>query len=60
MRKDLYRIGGRPEDYDRDYCVDLTQLSTFLRATQPDAAESLALDEHGPTRRKFLARLQGW
>ncbi len=24
-----------------------------------DAAESLALDEDGPTRRKFLARLQG-
>ena len=28
-------------------------------ATQPEAAESLALDEDGPTRRKFLARLQG-
>ena len=28
-------------------------------ATQPDAAEPLALDEDGPTRRTFLARLQG-
>ena len=50
---------GNPHDYDREYCVDLVQLAAFLRATQPEAAESLALDEDGPTRRKFLARLQG-
>ena len=50
---------GNPHDYDREYCVDLVQLSGFLRATQPEAAESLSLDEDGPTRRKFLARLQG-
>jgi type I restriction enzyme R subunit len=52
-------IGGRPEDYDREYCVDLAQLSAFLWETQPDAASALALDEDGPTRRKFLARVQG-
>ena len=52
-------ICGDPADYDREYCVDLAQLAAFLRATQPEAAESLALDEDGPTRRKFLARLQG-
>jgi type I restriction enzyme, R subunit len=52
-------ICGHPGNYDREHCVDLAQLSTFLRATQPDTAESLALDEDGPTRRKFLARLQG-
>jgi len=52
-------ICGNPNDYDREYCVDLLQLSEFLRATQPEAAEALALDEDGPTRRKFLARLQG-
>jgi type I restriction enzyme R subunit len=52
-------IGGYSRDYDREYCVDLAQLTVFLRATQPEAAESLALDEDGPTRRKFLARLQG-
>ena len=46
-------------DYDREYCVDRVQLAAFLRATQPEAAESLTLDEDGPTRRKFLARLQG-
>ena len=51
-------ICGDPHDYDREYCVDLTQLSAFLHATQPDAAESLDLDEDSPTRRKFLARLQ--
>ncbi len=52
-------ICGDPTDYDREYCVDLAQLAAFLRATQPEVAESLALDEDGPTRRKFLARLQG-
>ena len=51
--------GGSHHDYDREYCVDLVQLSAFLRATQPEAAEALALNEDGPTRRKFLARLQG-
>ena len=50
---------GNPHDYDREHCVDLAQLSAFLRATQPEAAESLALSEEGPTRRKFLARVQG-
>ena len=45
--------GGNPHDYDREYCVDLAQLTFFLRATQPEAAESLALDEDGPTRRKI-------
>ncbi|GIX00847.1 MAG: hypothetical protein KatS3mg111_4179 [Pirellulaceae bacterium] len=52
-------IPGTPADYDREYCVDLAQLSAFLRETQPEVAESLGLDEDGPTRRKFLARLQG-
>ena len=32
---------GNPRDYDRNYCVDLAQLSAFLRATQPDAATGL-------------------
>ena len=50
---------GNHRDYDREYCVDLAQLAAFLHATQPEAAEALALDEDGPTRRKFLARLQG-
>jgi type I restriction enzyme R subunit len=51
--------GGRPEDYDREYCVDLAQLAAFLRETQPDIAKALHLGEDGAIRRKFLARLQG-
>ena len=51
--------GGNPHDYDREFCVDRVQLAAFVHAAQPKAAESLALDEDGPTRRKFLARLQG-
>jgi type I restriction enzyme R subunit len=52
-------IGGATEAYDREYCVDLVQLSAFLRETQPKAAEALDLGQDNPTRRKFLARLQG-
>jgi type I restriction enzyme R subunit len=50
---------GDPSDYDREYCVDLVQLAAFLRATQPEVAEALDLDNDSPTRRKYLARLQG-
>ena len=50
---------GNPHDYDREHCVDLAQLSAFLRSTQPETADALALNEDGPTRRRFLARLQG-
>ena len=52
-------IQGDPKDYDREYCVDLAQLSAFLRDTQPIVAGSLDLDQDGPKRRRFLARLQG-
>ena len=61
-RPSTYGVGwicGDPEEYDRDHCVDLAQLSAFLHATQPEVAESLDLGEDSPTRRKFLARLQG-
>ena len=40
--------GGNFHDYDREYCVDLVQLEAFLRATQPEVAEALALSEDGP------------
>jgi type I restriction enzyme R subunit len=52
-------ICGAPEDYDREYCVDLAQLSAFLRETQPELTEALDLGNDSPTRQKFLARLQG-
>jgi type I restriction enzyme R subunit len=51
-------ICGAPEEYDREYCVDLAQLSAFLQVTQPDAAKELDLGQDGPARRKSLARLQ--
>ncbi len=50
---------GNSRDYNREYCVDLVQLRAFLHATQPDSAPVLRLGEACPTRRKFLARLQG-
>ena len=51
--------GGSFHNYDREYCADLVQLSAFLHTTQPEIAESLGLSADGPTRRRFLARLQG-
>jgi type I restriction enzyme R subunit len=53
-----WRLGDW-HDYDREYAVDLVQLAIFLRVTQRDAAAALDLGEDTPTRRKFLARLQG-
>ena len=61
-RPPVYSFGwicGDPHDYDREYCVDLAKLASFLHTTQPVAAESLDLQKDSPTRRKFLARLQG-
>ncbi len=52
-------IAGNANDYDREYAIDLVQLRTFLQATQKDVAEALDLDQDTPTRRQFLARLQG-
>ena len=52
-------ICGAPNDYDREYTVDLAQLLAFLIETQPEAFEGLHLEDDGPARRKFLARLQG-
>jgi type I restriction enzyme R subunit len=49
---------GDPRAYDREYCVDLSQLRIFLHATQPEIAEALNLDRDTPIRRKFLARLE--
>ena len=48
---------GSPGDYDREYCVDLGQLSAFLSDTQPGVAEALALEDGSAVRRKFLQRL---
>jgi type I restriction enzyme, R subunit len=50
---------GDPHHYDRPYCVDLVQLRGFVIATQEDLLDPLSLGTDGPTRRSFLARLQG-
>jgi type I restriction enzyme R subunit len=52
-------IPGNSGDYDRDHCLDLRQLAAFLHAGQPRTAAALEVDHDGPTRRRFLARLQG-
>ena len=53
------RLLGDAEHYDREYAVDLVQFRGFLLATQEPLVEALSLETDGPTRRKFLARLQG-
>ena len=52
-------IVGAASDYNREYCIDLVQLTAFLEATQPRIADSYDLVNDSPTRRKLLARLQG-
>jgi type I restriction enzyme R subunit len=52
-------FAGSPKDYDRAQALDVPQLFAFLRATQPEAFEKLAMgDDHNDINRlKFLARL---
>jgi len=52
-------VPGRNEDFDRDHALDLTQLTAFITATQPDTAKALDLLQDGPKRTQFLHRLQG-
>jgi hypothetical protein len=52
-------IQGHSTDYDQDYAIDLVQLTTFLKATQPELVETFDLENASPTRHKFLSRLQG-
>ena len=52
-------FAGDPPDYDREYAIDLKQLTAFLNSTQPDICEPLDLANPSATRQKFLARLQG-
>jgi len=52
-------VQGESTDYDRDHAVDLEQLVAFVRATQPNSAETSELRLDGPKRLQFLHRLQG-
>jgi type I restriction enzyme, R subunit len=59
---DMLKAGwnaGKSQDYEREFCVDLVQLSEFIRETQPKLTSPLHLEQKNATRRKFLARLQG-
>ena len=49
---------GDAQDYDRNSCIDLRQLSIFLADTQPETAAALSLDSDTPTRQQFLNRLK--
>ena len=49
---------GSSQDYDPTACVDLAQLSDFLKGTQPETARSLQLDTDNNTRQRFLNRLK--
>jgi len=50
---------GDSADYNREHALDLVRLTAFLLTTQKGVADSLDLANDGPTRRTFLARLQG-
>ena len=52
-------ILGDAKSYDREYAVDLAQLSDFIFGTQKPLVEAFDLEHESPTRRGFLARLQG-
>jgi type I restriction enzyme R subunit len=52
-------LAGDPKDFDRAWVVDLAKLRDFLEATQPKTAAALDLGNDSPTRRQFLARLNG-
>jgi type I restriction enzyme, R subunit len=52
-------VQGDRKDYDRAHAVDLVKLLDFLQSTQPEIVEQLGIASDGPTRLKFLARLQG-
>jgi type I restriction enzyme, R subunit len=52
-------IAGDPADFDREFTVDLKQMTAFLNSTQPDICDPLDLANASPIRQKFLARLQG-
>jgi type I restriction enzyme R subunit len=50
---------GDPKDFSASYCLDLAKFREFVRETQPEKFEALALEGDSPTVHKFFARLQG-
>ncbi len=52
-------VAGHPQDYAREYAIDLAQFTAFMEATQPKLVDALELRSETPNRHKFLSRLQG-
>ena len=50
---------GDTKDYDRAHAVDLAKLLAFLSTARPETFGLLGIEEEGPRRQQFLARLQG-
>lgn len=50
---------GAPSDFVASYAIDLEHFAAVIQSTQPALVEPLGLDAEGPTRHKFLSRLQG-
>ncbi len=50
---------GQSDDFDPDHAIDTRQLFDFLAATQPDEITKVNAGTPGPSRTKFLDRLQG-
>jgi len=50
-------VQGTNDDYSREHVVDLAKLREFLKSTQPEVAEAIALDQDCPKRTQFLHRL---
>jgi type I restriction enzyme R subunit len=50
-------LSSTPQDYLREWCVDLAQLTGFLITTQPKLAAAFDLENDSPARRQFLSRL---
>lgn len=50
---------GDAKEYDREYAVDLAQVSELIHDTQRPLIEAFDLEHESPIRRSFLARLQG-
>jgi len=52
-------VAGDPNDYNREYALDLKQLVQFIEDTQEHLVDPLELKRDSAARQKFLARLQG-
>lgn len=52
-------LAGQSADFDAGYAVDTVQLFAFLADTQPRTVATLNIGAPGPSRTKFLDRLQG-